>query len=161
KSPADLDLTLLRIVMVIARAADHAPALALDDGESSLRFQRRGEESLEHFALVAIGFRVHFPDQRIVRRSVERFKVIGRDWPQLEQLSLQVWLEIEVGHRDQNRRFSRRMPISLSPRPLIFTITTSPFFIFGARLMISATACDDSSAGMMPSDRARVLHASS
>ena len=31
----------------------------------------------------------------------------------------------------------------------------SSFFIFGARLMHSATACDDSSAGIMPSIRAR------
>src|SRR6266576_2071440 len=31
-------------------------------------------------------------------------------------------------------RFSRRIPTSLSPRPEIFTSTTSAFFIRGARL---------------------------
>ena len=36
--------------------------------------------------------------------------------------------------------------MSLSPRPEMFTITTSDFFIFGARLITSATAWADSSA---------------
>ena len=48
-------------------------------------------------------------------------------------------------------KFSRRIPMSLSPRPEMFTITTSDLLIFGARLMHSATACADSSAGMIPS----------
>ena len=39
-----------------------------------------------------------------------------------------------------NFRFSRKIPISLSPRPEMFTITTSDFFIPGARLIASATA---------------------
>ena len=52
-------------------------------------------------------------------------------------------------------KFSRIIPISLSPRPDTFTITTSDFFIFGARFITSATACADSSAGMIPSVRAR------
>src|SRR5882724_2694104 len=58
-------------------------------------------------------------------------------------------------------RLSRKIPISLSPRPEIFTMTISDFFIFGARLMHSATACADSSAGMIPSVRASRVHASS
>ncbi len=51
------------------------------------------------------------------------------------------------------------MPMSLSPRPLTLTITTSLFFILGARLITSATACADSRAGMIPSSRAKVWHA--
>ena len=39
-----------------------------------------------------------------------------------------------------NFRLSRKIPISLSPRPEMFTITTSDFFILGARLIASATA---------------------
>src|SRR5262245_28256836 len=58
-------------------------------------------------------------------------------------------------------RFSRSIPTSLSPRPETFTITTSDFFIFGARLITSATACDDSSAGIIPSVRANSVQASS
>src|SRR6267154_6284287 len=58
-------------------------------------------------------------------------------------------------------RLSRKIPMSLSPRPEIFTMTISDFFIFGARLMHSATACDDSSAGIIPSIRASRVHASS
>src|ERR1700730_9185084 len=49
--------------------------------------------------------------------------------------------------------------MSLSPRPEMFTITTSDFFIRGARLITSATACADSSAGMMPSVRASTVQA--
>src|SRR4051812_9409910 len=60
-----------------------------------------------------------------------------------------------------NRRFSRRMPISLSPRPDTFTMTMSDFLIFGARLIASTTACADSSAGMMPSVRASRVQAAS
>src|ERR1700677_4119701 len=58
-------------------------------------------------------------------------------------------------------KFSRKIPTSLSPRPEILTITISDFFIFGARLITSATACADSSAGMMPSVRASTTVASS
>src|SRR5579864_3712112 len=58
-------------------------------------------------------------------------------------------------------KFSRKIPMSLSPLPEIFTITISDFFIFGARLMHSATAWDDSSAGIIPSVRANRVHASS
>src|ERR1022692_4639811 len=61
----------------------------------------------------------------------------------------------------QNAKFSRKIPISLSPRPDTFTITMSDLSIFGARLMHSAIACADSSAGMMPSIRASFRHASS
>src|SRR6266404_6474655 len=68
------------------------------------------------------------------------------------------------GFRKTNRahmlRFSRRMPMSLSPRPETFTITTSDFFILGARLIHSATACADSSAGITPSVRESVVKAS-
>ena len=49
--------------------------------------------------------------------------------------------------------------MSLSPRPEIFTTTISDFFIFGARLITSATACADSSAGIIPSVRASVVQA--
>src|SRR6266853_3224068 len=69
------------------------------------------------------------------------------------------------GFRKTNRahmlRFSRKMPMSLSPRPETLTITTSDFFILGARLIHSATACADSSAGIMPSVRASITVASS
>src|SRR5262249_37675995 len=58
-------------------------------------------------------------------------------------------------------RLSRSIPISLSPRPETLMTTTSDFFIFGARLMHSATAWEDSSAGMIPSVRARRIQASS
>src|SRR5579871_3767676 len=58
-------------------------------------------------------------------------------------------------------RFSRKIPTSLSPRPEMFTIMTSLCFIFGARLITSATACADSSAGMIPSVRASRVVASS
>ena len=44
--------------------------------------------------------------------------------------------------------------MSLSPRPETFTTTISDSLIFGARLMSSAMACADSSAGIMPSVRA-------
>src|SRR5579884_3579438 len=57
--------------------------------------------------------------------------------------------------------FSVKMPMSLSPRPEMLTTTTSFFFIRGARLMHSATACADSSAGMIPSMRASKRQASS
>ena len=50
--------------------------------------------------------------------------------------------------------------MSLSPRPEMLTMTTSESFIFGARLMHSATACADSSAGIIPSVRASSEHAS-
>ena len=43
----------------------------------------------------------------------------------------------------------------------MFTITTSDFFILGARLITSATAWADSSAGMMPSVRASTVQAAS
>src|SRR5579864_1177718 len=56
--------------------------------------------------------------------------------------------------------FSVKIPMSLSPRPEMLTTTTSFFFIRGARLMHSATACADSSAGMIPSIRASKLQAS-
>ena len=46
------------------------------------------------------------------------------------------------------------IPISLSPRPEMFAITISDFFILGARLTSSATACADSSAGIIHSVRA-------
>ena len=57
-------------------------------------------------------------------------------------------------------KFSRKIPMSLSPRPETFTITTSDFFIFGARFTTSATACADSSAGIIPSVRANKVVAS-
>src|SRR5260370_8564401 len=57
-------------------------------------------------------------------------------------------------------RLSLNIPMSLSPRPETFTINRSDFFIFGARLMHSAPACADSSAGMIPSVRDRRLNAS-
>ena len=59
------------------------------------------------------------------------------------------WLMLErKGHgigtaaclAQSNFRFSRKIPMSLSPRPEMFTITTSDFFILGARLITSATA---------------------
>ena len=53
------------------------------------------------------------------------------------------------------------IPMSLSPRPEMFTIIISDFFILGARLMASATACADSSAGIIPSVRASTVVASS
>src|SRR5262245_23356497 len=56
---------------------------------------------------------------------------------------------------------SLSIPISLSPRPEILTTTTSDRFILGARLMHSATAWADSSAGMIPSIRERIPSASS
>src|SRR5580700_3526774 len=58
-----------------------------------------------------------------------------------------------------NFRFSLKMPTSLSPRPEIFTMTISDFFIRGARFTTSATACADSSAGIMPSVRASNVQA--
>src|SRR6267378_5656957 len=63
--------------------------------------------------------------------------------------------------RSQRARFSLNIPMSLSPRPEILTITISDFFIFGALLMTSATACADSRAGIMPSVRANTTVASS
>src|SRR3982074_3733741 len=63
--------------------------------------------------------------------------------------------------RSQRARFSLNIPMSLSPRPEMLTITISDFFIFGARLMTSATACADSSAGIIPSVRASSVVASS
>src|SRR5438093_13713683 len=50
--------------------------------------------------------------------------------------------------------------MSLSPRPETFTTTISDSLIFGARLMSSAMACADSSAGIMPSVRASSVVAS-
>src|SRR6476619_6523169 len=47
-------------------------------------------------------------------------------------------------------RLSLRIPISLSPRPEMFTMTISDFLIIGERFRHSATACDDSNAGMIP-----------
>ena len=46
--------------------------------------------------------------------------------------------------------------MSLSPRPERFRITIASRGIFGARAINSASACADSSAGMMPSMRASV-----
>src|SRR6266478_3456454 len=67
------------------------------------------------------------------------------------------WHEGYLNRNQSNFRFSRRMPTSLSPRPETFTIRISDFFIFGARLIASATACADSSAGIMPSVRASTV----
>ena len=53
------------------------------------------------------------------------------------------------------------MPMSLSPRPERLTMRILSRPILGARLMASAMACADSSAGMMPSVRASSLAASS
>src|SRR5215472_14962140 len=56
-------------------------------------------------------------------------------------------------------RFSRKIPISLSPRPETLTTIICDFFIRGAALIDSASACADSRAGMIPSVSASRRHA--
>jgi hypothetical protein len=72
--------------------------LPLKDGERSSGFQRFTEELSEYFFLVAIGYRVLFPDKRI-RRDSKQFLPIG--WtkrPELNQISGEVRLQFEIAH---------------------------------------------------------------
>ena len=92
-----------------------------------------------------------FGSVRALVRQIEETRLLNFPITQSTQFSCS----------QSNFRFSRKIPMSLSPRPEILTITTSDFFIFGARLMTSATAWADSSAGMMPSVRASIVQASS
>jgi hypothetical protein len=50
-------------------------------------------------------------------------------------------------------KYSAACATSLSPRPERFTMITDSFGSVGATLITCATACDDSSAGMIPSTR--------
>src|SRR6185437_8008455 len=84
----------------------------------------------------------------------------GDVWVAAGHIGNQTWFMLK-GKSAHSFKLSRKIPISLSPRPETFTITISDFFILGARLIHSATACDDSSAGIMPSVRARRVQASS
>src|SRR5690606_11568444 len=62
---------------------------------------------------------------------------------------------LQTAHARLSSRFRWCITVcmSLSPRPDRLTTMMWSFGSFGARLNISARACDDSSAGMMPSRR--------
>ena len=53
------------------------PDSALDNRERAFGFERAIEKCLKDFALVAIAFRMLFPNQRVARRRKQRVEVLA------------------------------------------------------------------------------------
>src|SRR5438105_4132303 len=96
KGPANFYFAPFRIKIPIARTADDAPGLAIDDCECAAGLERAVEISLEHGARVSIVFRMLLPNHGIARRAKERIEVRRLKRSQLEKFADQRRLQIEI-----------------------------------------------------------------
>src|SRR5580698_4526207 len=98
KRPADLNLSFLRIVSVVARGAHNLLSLPVDRNQCAARLQRTLKNFLENFFLVAIVGRMLLPDHRIGSDGEQGFPVLRPKRPQLNQLSGKVRLQFKIHH---------------------------------------------------------------
>ena len=72
-----------------AGGPDHAPRSAIDDDQGAAGCQRLLEEHPESRLLVTVLDRVLLPDEGIGGGRVQRFPILGKQWPELHELALQ------------------------------------------------------------------------
>jgi hypothetical protein len=91
--PADLDLAALRLVPVVAGAADHAAVAPVEDDERAAGREVLLEEDTEDVLPPAL-VGMELPDERIGRGLVEGVVIVGAQRPQLDEATDEMRLEI-------------------------------------------------------------------
>src|SRR5437764_10916014 len=95
EGPANLHFTFRGIEIAVSGAANHSAGGPLDDGEGAFRFHGAIEVFLKDLRLVAVVFRMLFPNEWIAGGGKERVEVLPRERTQLNEISLQRRLEIK------------------------------------------------------------------
>src|SRR5262249_15830822 len=85
-----------RIQIAKPGTPNDAAGFPIDYGQSASGLDASVEESPKYFTLVAVAFRMVFPNQGITCRCEECLEVIWTQWPQINQMAVQRRLKIKI-----------------------------------------------------------------